>query len=117
MIFFCVPCIALILYFAVACIFFPKYRIYLKEGWSCFFDKLKGKHCSIAFDNRMRLAFSTWLTKKGMVKLGRFFYNKRNFNITLTVATIVLTIVSVYLFILLIQFSIHSPCENGSCSV
>jgi len=114
---FCIPCLALLLYFGVASIFVPKYRRYLKEGWHCFLDKLKGRKCSASFDNRMRLALSSWLTRRGMVRLGRFFYNKRNFNITLTILTIIFTIVSIYFFILLIKFLISPPCANNVCSI
>ena len=112
---FCIPCLALILYFTIASIFFPRYRIYIKDGWHCFLDKLRGKRCSVSFDNRMRLALSMWLTKMGMVRLGRIFYKERNFNITLTAVTIVLTIISMYFFILLIKFLILAPCTNGVC--
>lgn len=111
---FCIPCLALISYFLILGIFFPKYRVYIKDGWKCFLDKLLGKKCSVSFDNRMRLAFSMWLTKKGSAKLGRFFYNERNFNITLTVLTIALTIVSIYLSILLVKFWISPPCSPES---
>lgn len=117
MIFLCIPCLALVLYFAIAGIFFPKYRTYIAEGWKCFLDKLMGKKCSVSFDNRMRLALSTWLAKKGMIKLGTFLHNERNFNVTLTAVAIIFTVVSVYLFILLMHFSISPPCGNGTCSV
>lgn len=77
-----------------------------------------GRKCSISFDNRMRLAFSMWLTKRGMVRLGRFFYKKKNFDITLIVLTIVFTVISIYLFVLWIQFLINPPCDTGSsCSL
>lgn len=115
MIWFCIPCLILILYFAIAGIFFPKYRGYIKEGWKCFLDKLRGKRCSISFDNRMRLALSMWLSKRNMSRLGKFFYNERNFKITLTVIGIAFTIISVYLFILLINFLISPPCPGYVC--
>ena len=114
---FCIPCIALLLYFGIAGIFFPKYRVYIKEGWQCFIDKLRGNKCSVSFDNRMRLALSTWLTKHGMSKAGRFFYNERNFSIVLTVITIVGTVVSVYLFVLMVNFWINPPCSADICGI
>jgi len=113
---FCIPCLALLLYFIIASIFFPKYRIYIKEGWKCFLDKLLGKKCSVSFDNKMRINFSMWLTKKRMVRLGKFFYNKRNFDITLIVVVVILTAISMYFFILLIKFWISPPCAEGICA-
>ena len=114
----CIPCLGLLLYFIILGVFFPKYRTYVKEGWKCFLDKILARKCSISFDSRIRLALSMWLTKKGSVRLGRFFYNERNFNITLTVITIVLTIVSIYLSILMVQFWVSPPCSADSvCSV
>jgi hypothetical protein len=115
---FCIPCLALLLYFVIAGIFFPRYRIYVKEGLRCFLDKLSGKKCSISFDNRMRLALSVWLTKRGMAKLGRFFYNKKNFDLVLTIIIVILTLISIYLFILWIQFLINPPCGvEDTCSL
>ncbi len=118
MVLFCIPCLALLAYFAVASIFFPKYRIYLKEGWLCFLDKLRGKVCSVSFDNRMRIAFSAWLTRRGMVRLGRFLHDQRNFNLTLTVLAIVSTVISIYFLFLFVQFWFYPPCDTGStCSI
>ena len=115
---FCIPCLGLLLYFGIMSIFFPRYRIYIKEGWHCFIDKLKGNKCSVSFDNRMRLAISTWLTKYGMPKAGRFFYNKRNFNTILTIITIAGTVVSIYLFFLMIDFwFFNPPCSADTCSI
>lgn len=115
---FCIPCLALLLYFLIMGIFFPRYRGYLRESWICFLDKLRGKKCSISFDSRMRLSFSIWLTKKGMVRLGRFFYKKKNFDIVLSILIIVITIVSIYLFVLWIQYLINPPCDVGdSCAI
>lgn len=104
-------------YFAIAGIFFPRYRVYIKEGWRCFIDKIRNKECSVSFDNRMRLALSMWLTRRGMPSLGRFFYNKRNFNITLIVIGVVSTIVSIYLFILLINYLIYPSCVDNVCPI
>jgi len=115
---FCLPCLALLLYFLIMGIFFPRYKIYLRESWICFLDKLRGKKCSISFDNRMRLAFSVWLTKRGMTWLGRFFYKKRNFDIVLGTLIIVITLVSIYFFVLWIQYLINPPCEVGdACAI
>ncbi len=117
MVFFCIPCLLLIVYFAVAGIFFPKYRIFLREGWLCFVDKLRGRVCSVSFDNRMRIALSAWLTRRGMVRMGRFLHDERNFNITLTVFAIVSTVVSIYLFIVFVQFLYSPPCTADTCSI
>jgi len=107
----------LLAYFAIAGIFFPRYRVYIKEGWRCFLDKLRGKECSVSFDNRMRLALSMWFTRRGMSSVGKFFYNKRNFNMVLIVVGVVSTIVSIYLFILLINYLIYPPCADNVCPV
>jgi UDP-N-acetylmuramyl pentapeptide phosphotransferase/UDP-N-acetylglucosamine-1-phosphate transferase len=107
----------LLLYFLIAGIFFPRYRTYVKDGWRCFIDKLRGRKCAASFDNRMRLAFSMWLTKHHMSRLGKFFYSERNFKLTFTILGIVFTIISIYLFILLIHFQINPPCNNNTCSV
>ena len=118
MVLFCIPCLALIVYFGVAGIFFPKYRVYLKEGWRCFLDKIRRKKCSVSFDNRMRIALSAWLTRRGMVRLGRFFNNERNFNMTLTAIMVISTILTIYLMMLWVQFYFYPPCDDGStCAV
>lgn len=80
-------------------------------------DKLKGKKCSVSFDNRMRLALSMWFTERNMPSLGRFFNNKRNFEITLIVTGVVSTIVSIYLFVLLINYLIYPPCVEDTCAI
>ena len=118
MVLFCIPCLALLLYFGVASIFVPRYRKYFKDAWKCFLDKLRGKKCAVSFDNRMRLAFSMWLTKRGLVSAGKFFHKKRNFDIFMIVFLIVTTILSIYLFVLLIKFWMNPPCvDNGVCAV
>jgi len=117
MVIFCIPCLVLLAYFGIAGIFFPRYRNYIKEGWRCFLDKLKGSKCSVSFDNRMRLALSMWFTERNMPRLGRFFHNKRNFEITFIVIGVVSTIVSIYLFILLINFLIFPPCVGDVCGI
>lgn len=106
---FCIPCLVLVSYFAIAGIFFPKYRSYIKEGWRCFLDKLKGKKCIASFDSRMRLAVSMWFSEKGLSSIGKFLYDEHNFNITLTIVGVVFTILSIFLFILLINF-LAAPC-------
>ncbi|RLJ09118.1 MAG: hypothetical protein DRP13_01125 [Candidatus Aenigmatarchaeota archaeon] len=114
---FCVPCLALLLYFAVASVFFPKYRVYVREGWRCFVDKLLGRKCSVSFDNKMRLALSMWLTNRGMTGLGKFFYKKRNFDIVLMLFVIISTIISIYFFLLFIKFWISPPCTKTACQI
>ena len=117
MVFFCIPCVILVLYFLVAGIFFPRYRVYIKEGWCCFLDKLRGKKCSVSFDNRMRLSFSVWLTEKNMPRMGRFFYDERNFRIAFTALGIAFTIISIFLFIVLMNFLANPPCVSDVCSI
>ncbi|UCD03194.1 MAG: hypothetical protein JSV63_00980, partial [Candidatus Aenigmatarchaeota archaeon] len=81
-------------------------------------DKLRRKKCSVSFDNRMRMAFSAWLTQRGLVRLGRFFISERNFNIFMTTFAIVTTVLSIYLIVLFIQFQITPPCDVGDvCAV
>lgn len=118
MIIFCIPCLVLVMYFLIAGIFFPKYRGYLREAWTCFSDKIKGKKCSFSFDNKMRLALSMWLTKKGMVGLGRFFNDPKKFTITFTIIGILFSIISTILFVVLIKFLFFgSPCADGTCTL
>jgi len=117
MVLFCIPCLVILLYFAIAGIFFPRYRGYIKEGWQCFLSKLRGRECSASFDNRMRLALSMWFTKRSMPSIGKFFYNKKNFEITLIVVGVVSTIVSIYLFVLLINYLIYPPCVDDVCVI
>ncbi|MFH0929347.1 MAG: hypothetical protein V1818_03255 [Candidatus Aenigmatarchaeota archaeon] len=117
MVLFCIPCLVLLAYFGVMSIFFPKYRSYIKDGWRCFVDKLKRKECSASFDNRMRLAVSMWFTERKMSRIGKFLHNKRNFEVTLIVIGIVTTIVSIYLFVLLIFYLIESPCADDVCAI
>lgn len=73
----------------------------------------------MSFDNKMRVALAMWLSRHGMVRLGRFFHSERNFKWSLTVLGVVITIVSLYLFVLLVQFIfIQSPCDAGSaCAI
>ena len=116
MVLFCIPCLVLLLYFLVASIFFPKYRVYIKDGWGCFIDKLRGKNCSVSFDNKMRLAASEWFTKRGMLRVGKFLYNKRNFDWTLIVIGIATTLITVYLAFVAYQFwFIKPPCTVETC--
>ncbi len=110
MVLFCIPCLALLAYFGIASIFIPKYRVFLKEAWRCFLDKLMLRKCSVAFDERMRIVFSTWLAEKGFVRLGRFFYNKKNFDFVLISFVVIFTILSIYFIYLFIQFYINPPC-------
>ncbi len=118
MVFFCIPCLALLFYFGIAGIFFPKYRTYIREGWRCFTDKLRRKTCSASFDNRMRMAFSSWLTKRGMVRLGRWFGSERNFNMFMTSVVVVSTVLTVYFIALYVHLQINPVCYDGStCAV
>jgi hypothetical protein len=117
MVIFCIPCLALIAYFAVAGIFFPRYRLYLRDAWTCFVDKLRRRRCSVSFDNRMRIGLSAWLAGRGMVRLARFLYSERNFNAILTILVIASTIASIYLSILLVQFWFSPPCTEATCSI
>lgn len=117
-IFLCIPCLLLLLYFIVLGMFVPKYKGYWREALKCFVDKLKGRKCSISFDERMRISFSGWLADKGHIKAARFFNNKKNFEITMIVAFVVVTIVSTYLFALLIHWLfVQSPCIDNACKV
>jgi len=118
MVFFCIPCLALLIYFGIAGIFIPKYRRYIREGWRCFTDKIRRKKCAVSFDNRMRMAFSSWLAEHRMVRLGRWFSSERNFNWFLIIVTVASTLLTIYLFLLFIHFQIKPPCDTGStCSV
>jgi len=119
MVLFCIPCLVLLAYFGIMGLFFPKYRGYVKDGWRCFIDKLRGKVCSASFDSRMRLAFSMWLAKHNMPRLGKFFYKKKNFELTFIIIGIAFTILSIYLFILLMKFMAQSPCaaDDAACRV
>ena len=117
MVLFCIPCLVLVSYFAIASLFFPKYRIYIKDGWKCFIDKLKGRECSVSFDNKMRISIATWFAEKNMTKIGKFLYKKKNFDWTLIILGIVFTVLTVYLFIVLVGFSINPPCTDNGCSI
>ncbi len=117
MVLFCIPCLVLLAYFLVAGIFFPRYRLYIKDGWRCFLDKLRGKKCSVSFDNRMRLAFSMWLTERGLVKMGKFFSSEKNFKMTFTILGIFFTILSLYLLIIWINFLVTPPCTEEVCGI
>jgi hypothetical protein len=113
MIFLCIPCLALILYFLILGIFIPRYRVYIQEAWRCFLDKLQGKKCSVSFDNKIHKAFVLWLAKRNHIKMARFFQKKRNFDIFLMIVLILFTIVTTWLAWLLYKFLfIKSPCNN-----
>ncbi|MBN1896260.1 MAG: hypothetical protein JW789_00845 [Candidatus Aenigmarchaeota archaeon] len=118
MVLFCLPCLGLLVYFGIAGIFFPKYRRYIREGWICFTDKLRGKKCAVSFDNRMRLALSTWLTRHRMVRLGRWFSSEKNFSLFMTSVVVISTIITFYFIVLYVQLQINPVCYDGSsCSV
>ena len=117
LVFFCIPCVVLLVYFLVAGIFFPRYRLYIRDGWRCFLDKLRGRKCSVSFDNRMRLAFAMWFTERGMIRLGRFFSNERNFKTTFTILGVLFTILSIYLFFVLMNFLAEPPCVDDVCAI
>jgi len=117
MVLFCIPCLVLLGYFAILSIFFPKYRGYIKEGWRCFLDKIRRRKCAASFDSRMRHAVSMWFSEKGMPSIGRFLYDERNFNLTLIVVGIGFTILSIFLFILLINFLTSPSCPGPVCVV
>ncbi len=117
MVFFCIPCIVLVAYFLVASIFIPRYRVYIKEGWRCFADKFRGKECSVSFDNKMRLVTSEWFVNRGMPRIGKFLYKKKNFDWTLIIVGVVTTVLSIYLFALAIQFSFNPPCTTDTCGI
>jgi hypothetical protein len=115
MVLFCIPCLALILYFLVVSLFVPRYRVYIKEAWICFLEKLRGKKCPVSFDKKMHHAFVMWLTKKNWLAAARFFHKKRNFDIGLVVFLTILTVVSTWLLWLLFKFLfIQSPCEGST---
>lgn len=121
MIIFCIPCLTLILYFLILSLFIPRYRILIKEAWLCFVDKLHGRKCSVSFDNKMHKAFVLWLAKRNHLKAARFFQKKRNFDIFLASTLIIFTIVTTWLFLLLIKFLfIEPPCpstgDGGVCT-
>ncbi len=65
----------------------------------------------------MRLALSMWFTERNMPSIGRFLHNKRNFEITLIVVGVVSTVVSIYLFALLINYLIYPPCVDDVCVI
>jgi len=60
-----------------------------------------------------------WLSKNGMSKLGKFFYNKKNFDLVLTIIGVIFTLISIWLFIVFIQYMINPPCDtsSGICSL
>jgi hypothetical protein len=117
MIFLCIPCLVLLIYFVILGFFFPKYHGYIREAWECFYKKLIGKKCSISFDNRMRIKLSMWLSKNGFSRLGKFLYKKKNFDMILIVIGIVFTILTIWLMIVFIQFLIKSPCEDPNSPI
>lgn len=113
---FCIPCLMLILYFLILSIFIPRYRPYIKAGWKCFKDKIRGNKCNLTFDGLRRRDLSYWLLSKDMNRLGVFIGKERNFNIVLILIFIIFTLLSSYLFWLLIKFLfIASPCDVGKC--
>ncbi len=116
MVFFllCIPCLALILYFLILGMFIPRYRAYIKEAWRCFLDKLRGRKCSVSFDNKMHKAFVLWLAKHNWIGAARFFNKKRNFDIFLIIVLTLFTIITTWLFWLLVKFLfIKSPCAGS----
>ncbi len=118
MVFFCIPCLVLVAYFLVASVFIPRYRTYIREGWRCFADKLRGKECSVSFDNKMRLAVSEWFVKRRMPGVGRFLYKKKNFDWTIITVGLVTTLLTVYLVFVAYEFwFVSPPCTADTCGV
>lgn len=118
MVFFCIPCLVILIYFLVASIFIPRYRTYIKEGWRCFIDKLRGKECSVSFDNKMRLVTSEWFARHHMPRVGKFLYNKRNFDWTLIIVGVVTTILTIYLaYLAYVFWFVQPPCTEETCGI
>lgn len=111
----CIPCLTLLLYFAILSIFIPKYRVFLADAWRCFIDKLRGRKCPVSFDKKMHQAVVMWLARKNKVGLARYFSDKKKFDWWVIILFIIFSIVSTYLFILLVKFLfIKSPCEGAT---
>ncbi|MBI5148095.1 hypothetical protein HZA33_00255 [Candidatus Pacearchaeota archaeon] len=111
----CIPCLTLLLYFGILSIFIPKYRLYIRDAWRCFIDKLRGRKCPVSFDKKMHQAFILWLAHKNQVKLGRYFSDKKKFDLWVIIIFLIFSVVSTYLFWLLIKFLfIKSPCAGTS---
>lgn len=66
-------------YFLIASIFVPRYRSYIKEGWHCFIDKLRGKNCSVSFDNNETSLIGSGLQKKVCPELENFSTTKETY--------------------------------------
>lgn len=115
----CIPCLTLLLYFGILSIFIPKYRLFLADAWRCFIDKLRGRKCPVSFDKKMHQAFIMWLARKNKVGMAKYFSDKKKFDWWVISLFIMFSIVSTYLFILLMKFLfIKSPCEGaiGICT-
>ena len=116
---FCLPCLSLIIYFALIGIFFPSKRKFIKDAIKCFWKKFKGEYCSDSFDELVHKQFVMWLSDKKMDSLAKFFVNKKNFDRVLVISMLVfLTINSILLILLFKWIFIKSPCAGeGVCQI
>jgi len=115
---FCLPCLALIIYFSILGIFLPSKRNFIKDAIQCFWKKLTFQHCTDAFDDLVHKQFVMWLSEKNKDSLAHFFSKKRNFDIVLSLATLVFIVLNGLLLILMYRWLfIKSPCDSqkGVC--
>lgn len=113
---FCIPCLGLLLYYAILAIFFPKYRKEVKLAFDCFWRKLTLRPCLQGFDQKMKNKATAKLMKYSP-RLAKFVHNY--FDIIMTIFTI-LTIVSIiYALYLGIHWFIlyNSPCAGSNSTV
>ena len=108
---FCIPCLALLIYFCIVAIFVPSKRPYVALAWHCFTRKLLMRPCEVSFDEQMKAATTAWFIKHNHNKTARFI--NQHFSDILTaifIISLVLTIISIY-FAWQWWFLAKSPCE------
>jgi len=111
--FFCLPCLTLIIYFTIVGIFIPSKRAFIKEAIKCFWKKLTLQHCTDSFDDLVHKRFVMWLLDR-KPRLAKFFGKKIRFDLFLSFTAVIFTIVNVLLLVLLYKWLfIKSPCEAG----
>jgi len=110
---FCLPCLSLIIYFAVIGIFFPSKRHLIKKAIKCFWKKITRQHCTDAFDDLVHKQFVMWLMDRNKF-LAKKFKDKRLFDVAIVFTAIAFTTINILLLVLLYKWLfIKSPCNAG----
>lgn len=106
---FCLPCLALLLYFGFLGIFIPKHRKNVKLAFDCFWRKLLLRPCKQSFDQRIKSKVVAKLLR--YPKLAKWM--NKNFENLLTISMLLFFIsFGYFIFYTYNLFSTPQPCPS-----